>query len=164
MKLKDPEAFHALGNAYRDGEFGLPQNLKKSLELQFQAAELGSSTSALASIAHAYNSGEGVEKDVDRSIHYLELAAIKGNEGARFNLANTWKYYGQMERAMKHYMIAARGGFDECLKEVGEGYKAGYITKDEYASTLRTYQHSIDEMKSEDRTESNRGKDWYIGT
>ena len=43
---------------------------------------------------------------------------------------------------MKHFMIAAKAGFDLSLKEVGEGYKRGHVTKDEYAQTLRAYKAS----------------------
>jgi len=56
-----------------------------------------------------------------------------------------------MDRAMKHFIIGARSGFDESLKAVGEGYKAGQVTKDEYANTLRAYQDSREDMKSEPR-------------
>ena len=52
---------------------------------------------------------------------------------------------------MKHWMIAARAGYEKALKKVGEGYKAGHVTKDEYATTLRAYQCSVDEMKSKQR-------------
>ena len=55
---------------------------------------------------------------------------------------------------MKHFMIAAKAGFDLSLKEVGEGYKRGHVTKDEYAQTLRAYKASQDEMKSEQRTKA----------
>lgn len=64
------------------------------------------------------------------------------------------KHFGNMDRAMKHFMIAARSGMDVSLKEVGEGYKAGHVTKDEYASTLRVYKDAVDEMKSEQRTKA----------
>ena len=59
-----------------------------------------------------------------------------------------------IDRAMKHFMIGAKAGEDDSLKKVGEGYKAGYVTKDDYASTLRAYQVSVDEMKSEQRSEA----------
>ena len=48
-------------------------------------------------------------------------------------------------------MIAARTGDKESLDTVKEGYVAGHVTKDEYANTLRGYQQSQDEMKSEVR-------------
>ena len=59
-----------------------------------------------------------------------------------------------MNRATKHFMIAARAGFEESLKVIGQGYKHGLVTKDEYASTLRAYQVSVNEMKSEERTKA----------
>ena len=52
---------------------------------------------------------------------------------------------------MKHYIVAARAGCDLSLKSVGEGYKAGHVTKDDYATTLRTHRHIRDEMKSKQR-------------
>jgi len=57
-------------------------------------------------------------------------------------------------RAMKHFMIAAKSGLDDSLKNVGHGYKQKWVTKDEYASTLRAHQRSRDEMKSEQRTKA----------
>jgi len=43
-------------------------------------------------------------------------------------------------------------GSDAAGKEAGEGYKAGHVTKDEYASTLRAHQSIRNEMKSERRS------------
>ena len=48
-----------------------------------------------------------------------------------------------MNRAMKHHMIAARAGVDLSLKKVGEGYRAGHLTKDEYASSTSTSISSV---------------------
>jgi len=88
------------------------------------------------------------------TMHYLKLAAIGGDEIARYNLGSTESRQGNNKRAMKHFMIAARAGFDESLNVVGQGYKHGILTKDEYASTLRAYQVSVNEMKSEERTKA----------
>ena len=55
---------------------------------------------------------------------------------------------------MKHYLIAAKCGYDDGIDLVGRGYKAGLVTKDEYAIALRTYQKTLDEMKSEQRTKA----------
>ena len=93
-------------------------------------------------------------KDKKKAIQQYKLAAIGGHEGARHSLGAKEGNDGNMERAYKHFMIAARGGNNDSLKKVGEGYKAGYVPKDEYASTLRAYQVSVDEMKSEQRTKA----------
>lgn len=88
---------------------------------------------------------------MEKTLHHWKLAAIGGHEVARYNL-------GTMEedivKSMKHFTIAARSGFDESLKAVGDGYKDGFVTKDEYANTLRAYQVSVAEMKSAQRTEA----------
>ena len=83
-------------------------------------------------------------------IHY-KLAAIGGHEVARQNLGIVEERNGNMDRAMKHYMVAARCGYDNALEAVGDGYKTGYVTKDEYASTLRAHKQSTEEMKNEQR-------------
>ena len=56
-----------------------------------------------------------------------------------------------LKRGMKHYMIAAKSGSDVSLKEVRKGYRDGFVTKEEYANTLRAYQNIRDEIKSDER-------------
>ena len=59
-----------------------------------------------------------------------------------------------MDRALKHYMIAAGCGDDESLKHIKEFYMNGYATKDDYAKALRAYQTYVDEIKSNQREEA----------
>ena len=53
----------------------------------------------------------------------------------------------------EHFILAVRAGHDEALALEGVkiGYKHGFVTTDEYAQTLRAYQKSEDEMKSDMR-------------
>jgi len=71
-----------------------------------------------------------------------------GHERARRSLGLIEAQQGNTNLAKKHFIIAARAGDEDSLKAVGEGYKKGCVTKDEYASTLRAHQVSINEMKS----------------
>ena len=152
MKLKDGDAFYQLGIRYCRGDSGLRKDSAKALELWKQGAELGS-IAAHYQLGEVYaRGGEGVERDNQNAFHHWEAAAIGGHERARYYLGLLEACNDYMDRAMKHYMIAARAGYDEALKKVGEGYKEGHVTKYEYASTLRTYQDSLDVMKSEQRT------------
>ena len=146
----DHNAFYALGGIYRRGG-ELSQDTTKAFEMMNKAAELGLSM-AHYNISISYLTGDGVERDLDKASRHLELAAIGGDEVARHKLGIEEVHLGNMDRAMKHFMIAARSGFDDALKEVGEGYKAKVVTKDEYASTLRAHKASQDEMKSEQRS------------
>jgi len=154
LMLNDREAFYQLACAYRDGDLGLSKDNNKALELMDRAADLGSPTASYI-LAQAYYIGQlGVEKDLKKENHYLELAAMSGHEIARHNLGGTEAENSNMYRAMKHYLIAARRGYDDSMKAVGDGYKDGYVTKDQYANTLRVYQSSCKEMKSEQRTKA----------
>ena len=151
LKLNDGGAFSWLGSVMSGGFKDFPQDKNKALKLWHRAADLGS-VQAHNSLGSAYEEGEGVEKDVSKGIHYYKLAAMGGHEYARYALGDIEEYNGNMERAMKHYMIAARSGFDRALEEISKGYKAGHVAEDEYTSTLEAHQDSIDEMKSEQRS------------
>ena len=102
-----------------------------------QAAKLGS-IEAHDQIARCYKNGfgKGVKWDMDKFQYHTELAAKGGHEVARHNLGLMEKMTGRMDRVMKHFMISASSGFELSLKEVGEGYKAGHVTKDDYTKTL----------------------------
>ena len=151
MELNDPDAFYGLGCEYRDGDLGLPQDMNKALELWNKAAELGS-ISAHHALGVAYDNWDRVEVDNKKVIHHWKIAAIGGHEMARYQLGGIEYNDGNMSLAMKHFKIGARSGEGNSLKMVGEGFKTGHVTKEDYASTLRAYQMSVDEMKSEQRT------------
>ena len=153
MKLNDGNAFVMLGCAYREGGMGLTKDMNKALELFNQAAEL-KSIDAYFNLSQAYAAGIGVEENMDKAFYFWKQAAIKGHEIARYALGWAEGSMGNMDTAMKHYIISARCGFADSLTEVGKGYKAGRVSKDEYACTLRSYQRTIDEMKSDQRTKA----------
>ena len=95
--------------------------------------------------------GRGVEIDMKKANEYYELAAMNGDEEARYNLGCMEYNVGNYHRAFKHFIIAARAGTKRSLDAVKGGYTEGLVTKDEYANTLRAYQKSQDEMKSDAR-------------
>lgn len=150
MQMNDPEAFRVLGSAYNSGSQGLKQNRKKAYELWNSAAKLGS-ICAHYDIACAYKRGNGIEKDTEKAIYHCKLAAMGGHEVARYDLGTSEGINWNLNIAIKHFIVSAKAGYDESLTAVGAGYKDGLITKDEYASTLRAYKRSKDEMKSVQR-------------
>jgi len=150
MDLNDADAFFNLGTAYYNGSNGLPKDYDETFELWNEAADLGS-CQAHHSLVRVYYDCEG--KGVPLVyMNHMKLAAIGGHELARYYLGLTEEQIGNMYRAMKHFMIAARCGDDESLKKIGEGYKAGHVTKEDYTSTLSAYQLCANEMKSKQRT------------
>ena len=76
-----------------------------------KAAELGDANSHLM-LAPMYRSGDGVQKDKKKDKYHLEQAAILGQPDARWNLAICKFEDGQRERAVKHFIIAAKQGSD----------------------------------------------------
>jgi uncharacterized protein len=141
-----------LGNCYRDGSNGFPQDYEKALELYHRAAELGC-TKAYTIIGVAYDYGEGVEVDYKKATHYYELAAMMGHATARYNLGINEENVGYMDRALKHYVIAVRSGNSDSLtlEEIKELYSNGHVTKEDYMKALQLYQTYLGEIKSSQR-------------
>ena len=152
MKLTEkgnPWAYNNLAGHYANGTL-LPQDWVRANELRLKAGELGDD-SAYFNLGNAYYDGRGVAIDKKKANHYYELAAMSGSVQARNNLGVLDYEAGNYDRAMKHYRIAAKAGYKNALDVVKEGYTEGYVTKDQYANTLREYQKSQDEMKSNAR-------------
>ena len=144
------DAFNNLAGCYAQGRMSMQQDRAKANELWLKAGELGCA-GAYYNLGNAHDNGRGVEIDEEKANYYFELAARNGSAHARHNLGCSEGQAGNHLRATKHFILAARAGHDKALEGVKIGYKFGHITKDEYANTLRAYQKSHDETKSEAR-------------
>ena len=132
------------------GTFGFPQDYTKAFELLHRAGDLGNAVS-YCNIGYAYGEGEGVEKDEKKAQYYFELSAIRGFETARHNLGHMEMEAGNMDRAFKHWMISARGGYADSLHNIKQMYSDGYVTKEGYTKALQAYQMYLGEIKSVQR-------------
>ena len=150
VELGDVHAIYDLGCLYDAGTDGFPQNKAKALELWQQAADLGH-TESYYNIGNTYMKGDGVQRNTKKALHYWEQAAILGHGGGRYNLGLFEK---DSDRALKHWMIAARSGDTGSLEKIKQLYTVGYATKDDYAKALRTHQAYLDEIKSDQRDEA----------
>jgi len=149
MEVNDAEAILNAGNYYISGRYGFPQDYGKALELFHRAAELGC-TEAYSSIGTSYYHGRGVEVDIKKATHYYELAAIAGSAIARHNLGCLEAHTGNMDRALKHYLIAVRIGY-KSLNDIKHMYTNGHATKEDYTKALQLYQEYLSEIKSTQR-------------
>ena len=159
-ELNDPFAVYNIGVYHRDGINGFPQDYSKALELWHRAAELGYAA-AYNSIGIAYVNGEGVEVEKKKSRHYYELAAIGGNKPARHNLGRGELQRGNLDRALKHFVIAIRGGYHDSLNMFKQLYSKGYATKEDYTKALQSYQTFVSEVKSVQRDEAAAAHEYY---
>ena len=149
MYKDNGEAFNFLAGLHDQG-IGFLQDSKKACEMWLKAGELGSAK-GYYNLAYSYGQGRGVEMDQKKAKHYFELAAMCGDVSARFNLGCMEYEVGSYKRAYKHFLLAAKAGDKDSLGNLKTGYKLGFVTKDEYATTLRVYHERQKEMKSEMR-------------
>ena len=160
VEMGDAQAIHNLGCHYDDGTYGMPQDMDKALELWHQAGELGHAA-AYCNIGNVYWYGNGVERDAKKATHYYELAAIGGSEEARYNLGCDDGNAGNMDRALKHFMIAVGGGHNDSLTQIKQLFMKGQATKDDFAKSLKAYQAYLSEIKSNDRDKAAAYSDNY---
>ena len=153
VELNDVRALLNLGSFYSLGSGGLPQNYAKALEIFHMASELGNA-SAYLGIGDAYYRGRGVRVDKKKAMHYYELAAMGGEEMARHNLGIMEEEAGNMDRALKYWMIAVKDGNSGSLENIKRLYGYGHATKDDYANALKSYQAYLAEVKSDQRDEA----------
>jgi TPR repeat protein len=98
-----------------------------------KAAALGNAD-AHHNLSVMYNKGQGVEKDMKKYLHHMEEAAIGGHHVARFNLGCYEQRQSNYDRAIKHFIIAAKLGDDGtlALAELKQGFQMGIVSKEDY--------------------------------
>ena len=74
-----------------------------------------------------------------------------GDVDARHNLGVNEQRAGNIDRAVKHWMISAGAGYDKSLKEIRATYMKGNVTKEEFEKALRAHKGATDEMRSDQR-------------
>lgn len=148
------EAFNMFASYYANGTMGIPQNRVKANEMWLKAGELGCAT-GYQNLGVSYKDGTAVEINKKKAKNYWELAAMMGHVIARHDIGVLEnEAAGNHHRALKHWIIAVKAGYEKSLGAVKQGFMFGVVTKDEYANTLRAYQKSQDEMKSIPRDEA----------
>ena len=152
-EINDCHLIYSLGIWYMNGEFGFPQDHTKALEYFHRAGELGFA-SGFYNVGYVYFNGNGVQCDMKKAVYYWELAAMMGDVDARYILGKEEKKEGNMDRALKHYMIAVRSGHIGSLEEIKQFFVKGHATKDDYGTAIRAHQSYLNEIKSIPRDEA----------
>ncbi|RLL50178.1 hypothetical protein D8Y20_12105 [Mariprofundus sp. EBB-1] len=101
---------------------------KKAFDLFVQAAEKGD-VEAQNTIASMYQNGQGVDVNIEQSIHWYALAAKHAYAPAQFNLGNIYRkgdgVEQQDDKAVQWYREAARQGFAEAQNALAYMYALG---------------------------------------
>ncbi len=144
-QANDPEAIYYEGHGlHNDGEY------EAAFEYYKKAADLGH-VIAHFGLSLMYLDGKGVAKDEKKGVYHLEQAAIGGHPAARYNLGCLDERDGQLDRAVKHWIIAANLGHDNSLKALKVSYREGLVSKEDFAAVLRAHQAAVDATKSPQR-------------
>ena len=145
VEMNDPVAMRHMGTRrYHEGDYNC------AFEYLTKAAALGD-VEAQFQVSVLFRTGQAVAVDEKRELHHAEQAAIGGHPLARHNLGWLEHENGRYDRAVKHYIIAAKLGLDESIRVLKDGYKNGLISKDDFAAALRGHQAAIDATKSPQR-------------
>lgn len=143
-RLDDPVAIGKVAShQYNDA------NYRGAFEYWTKAAELGS-IQAHYQLSIMYQLGQYVRKDRGKEIHHLKHAAIAGHAQARFNLGFIDREQGSMERAVKHFTIAARQGDSKSLINLMFLHQFG-VDIDNLAATTSAYHAAVDAATSPNR-------------
>lgn len=138
VEANDPLAMKTMGaQRYCEGDYG------SAFEYYTKAAV--SHFGAHFQLSNMYREGQGVEKDLKKELYHAEQAAIGGHPVARY------KHHGRMDRAVKHYMIAASLGDHNSLEALKQSYKEGLVTKEDFAAALRAHQTAIQQKVHKER-------------
>jgi TPR repeat protein len=157
VAANDAASIYLLGNHYFDGSGGVQEDQAKAMELWTQAAALGSSQAHFA-LGCNYDK-EGVLKKA--KVHH-EAAAMAGHEGARFNIGYIEYKSGNVERSLKHSMIAASYGCYKAMNNLLVDFEQGLISRDAINSALTAHNNSCVEMRSEARDKYIRFVSAYV--
>ena len=95
------------------------------------------------------------EKDEKKEAYHLEEAAIGGHPEARFNLGtHEAAKNGRYDRAVKHFIIAAKLGYDDALEAIKTYFASGFVSKEDFEAALLEHQAAVDATKSAKREEA----------
>ena len=146
MEANDAGAMCLLANYYLDGRGGLQQDHARAMELYDRAADLGFSKAHCFRAPNHYQGG-----DLKKAKFHYEAAAMAGHEAARCNLGTLEANSGNMERAVKHWLIAASAGCFRAMHTLILFFEASLVSRQSIDLTLKTYNNSCAEMRSEAR-------------
>lgn len=147
VRAGDPAAMRQMGTFLQaKGDYG------GAFKHWQKSAQLGD-VDAHFKLSGLYFQGRGVEKNMKKYVHHLEEAATGGHAIARHNLGVHELKHDSLERAAKHWIIAANLGYSDSMNKVREMFEAGLGLFDEadFETCLGAYQDAVDATKSPQR-------------
>lgn len=122
-----------------------------------RAVEAGSGKAAHR-LGSWYFGGECVDQDIEKALGYFRKAAKLNFIPPFYIMGLILMLKGEIEEAMLNFRQAAIGGVSDAVlfSLLRYGFSEGFITKEEYALTLRKNQAICNDMNSEGRQKFRR--------
>ena len=142
---------------FKKGENSLKIDKTEGMKWLQRAVEAGSGKAAHR-LGCWYVVGECVDRDIEKALGYFQKAA-ELNCIPPFNIMGLiLMLKGEIEEAMLNFRQAAIGGISDAVLFgfLRYGFSEGFITKEEYALTLRKNQAICNDMNSEGRQKVRR--------
>ena len=158
MVQKKSDAGHPMalcfrGDQLRCGVNGAVMDVSGGIELCRQAAELGVKE-AHYTLGQMYGPGGHLRLDLTRSVEHYEKAAMSGHVMARFSLGVLEYNDGRKHLALQHFLISAKMGHTDSLRNINRLLKEGIATKADYDGALQGHEAATEEMSSPTRDEA----------
>jgi hypothetical protein len=151
VERKDPTALCNMGMAYGSGRYGLPVNQAKCIDLLRESAGLGSPDAHYQLGCFHRIGNMGLEQNGEEAIRYTEKAAEGGNILALHNLGCAEKEGGNRVAAMRHWRLAASGGYRSSMGNLIFFFENGFLHHGDLAKAMQAFYRSRAEMKCEER-------------
>ena len=146
VAVNDAGAIYLLGNKYYHGAGGLRQDHAKAIDLFNRSANLGFSK-AHSRLGYLYHDAG----DLKRAKSHYEAAAMDGHERARCIIGTNEAKSENVERAIKHWAIAASAGCFRAMQKLRIFFERGHVSRESIDSILAAYNKSCAEMRSKAR-------------
>jgi len=151
VELKDRYAMRILATWYGHGKFGPPVDYAKCIDLMRRSADLGC-PDAQYQLGSYHDDGKmGLEQNKEEALKYFKKAAEGGNITVRHNLGCMEEVNGDYVAAMRHWRLAASGGFKPSVGGLFACFEKGLLRHGDLAETLQAMYRARAEMKSADR-------------
>ena len=137
MEINDSASIYLLVDSCYKGARGVQQDHAKAMKLYARSGELGLSKAHYYLGLHYSYGG-----DLKKAKFHNEAAAMAGHELARFNLGCFEAQSRNIERAIKHWTIAASAGEFNAMHILIKYVEKGFISRESIDSTLAAYNNS----------------------
>jgi TPR repeat protein len=144
-----------MGDMYRSGFFGVPQDFGEAVKWYRKAADQGNA-GAQVKMGEVYLVGRGVPRDYGEALKWYRKAADQGNARAQEKMGDMYSAGHGVPRdlgdAMKWYRKAADRGSVDAQVKIGDMYAVGLGVPRDFGEAVQWYRKAADQGNARAQT------------